>query len=142
MLSVPTYVAPSRISGVGLFTPRPLPAGITIWEFTEAVDWRISPEELERFPESYRSRLHHYLYLEESGLYVLCGDNAKFMNHAEQPNCVDTDERFTVTGRRIEADEELTCDYRAFDHESVAKGARGPAGRLPSLDPPGPRPQG
>lgn len=122
MLRVPTFVAPSPIAGVGLFAATDLPAGTVIWEFTEGVDWRISPEELALFPEPYRARLRHYLYEEDSGVFVLCGDNGKFMNHSESPNCDDPEGEFTVTNRLVRAGEELTCDYRAFDRESRLHG--------------------
>ena len=118
MLCVSTYVAPSRIAGVGLFAAQALPAGTRIWEFTEGVDWRISAAEFERFPKPYRERLRHYTYVDDRGFHILCGDNAKFMNHADDPNCSDADPRWTVTVRDIEAGEELTCDYREFDRSS------------------------
>jgi SET domain-containing protein len=118
MLRVPTFVARSPIAGVGLFAATDLPAGTVIWEFTEGVDWRITPEEFALFPEPFRSRLRHYVYQEDSGVYVLCGDNAKFMNHAEEPNCEDPEGECTLTRRLVRAGEELTCDYRSFDLES------------------------
>jgi uncharacterized protein len=118
MLRVPTFVAPSAIAGVGLFAATELPAGTVIWEFTEGVDWRITPGEFAEFPEPFRSRLRHYVYQEESGTYVLCGDNAKFMNHADEPNCDDPEGEYTITRRLVHAGEELTCDYRSFDLES------------------------
>jgi len=122
MLRVPTFVAPSRIAGVGLFAATDLAARTVVWEFDETVDWRITPDDFEIFPEPYRSRLRHYLYREDSGLFVLCGDNAKFMNHAERPNCDDDGSVYTVTRRRIRAGEELTCDYRTFDLDSKREG--------------------
>ena len=118
MLRVPTFVAPSRIAGVGLYAATDLPAGTIIWEYTDGVDWRISPEEFALFPEPYRSRLRHYVYQEDGGTFVLCGDNAKFMNHANDPNCADPDGEYTITRRHVRAGEELTCDYRSFDLES------------------------
>lgn len=114
MLCVPTYVAESSIHGVGLFTPAAIERGTTIWEFTPGVDWEIRPAELEAFPEPYRSRLFSFSYLDERGLYVLCGDNARFMNHSDTPSCDDSGEK-TVACRMIGAGEELTCDYRLFD---------------------------
>ena len=122
MLCVPTYVAKSPIAGVGLFAATDLPAHHVIWEYAEGVDWRIAPSELMLFPEPFQSRLRHYLYQEDSGLYVLCGDNAKFMNHADEPNCDDTGGEFTVTRHAIRAGEELTCDYRLFDLEAKTLG--------------------
>jgi len=119
MLRVPTVVAPSPIEGVGLFATHPIAAGTVIWEFTPGVDWRIPVQEFERFPEPYRSWLHRYVYREPTGFYVLCGDNGKFMNHSFDPNCDDLEGPYTIARRDIEAGEELTCDYRLFDMDSV-----------------------
>ena len=132
MLFVPTYLAPSSIAGIGVHAGREIPAHTVIWEFTEGVDWRIPAEALAAFPEPFRSRMRHYLYQEESGVHVLCGDNAKFMNHQDDPNCADPDGAYTVTRRHIRAGEELTCDYRAFDEPSRTNGLTFPeAGAMP-----------
>lgn len=122
MLCVPTYVAPSAIAGVGLHAATDLPAGTVIWAYTEGVDWRLSAQELAGFPEPYRTRLRHYVYQEDDGTFVLCGDNAKFMNHSDTPNCDDPEGAHTVTNRYVRAGEELTCDYRAFDLETRRQG--------------------
>lgn len=93
--------------------------GTVIWEFTPEVDWRIPVDDFERFPEPYRGWLLRYVYREPDGYYVLCGDNGKFMNHSFEPNCDDVDGPFTVAKRDIGPGEELTCDYRLFDLDSV-----------------------
>ena len=121
MLRVSTYLAPSRIAGVGLFSSDHLPTGTRIWEYTEGVDWKMTADELSRFPEPFQSRMRHYVYLGDSGLYVLCGDNARFMNHSFTPNCDDSGS-VTTAFRNIEPGEELTCDYRGFDEESRRTG--------------------
>ena len=90
MFLIPTYLAPSSIHGVGVFTPFPLSAGSRLWQFDLAVDWRITPEEMERFPEPYRAQFLAFSYVDEQGQYVLCGDNARYMNHSDEPNCDDT----------------------------------------------------
>lgn len=119
MFRVPTYLARSSIHGIGVFTAVDIPSGTVVWDFDADVDWRLTPDELDEFPEPFRSRLRHYCYLEKDGLYVLCGDNARYMNHSVDPNC---DDRGPVTTakRRIAAGEELTCDYTTFDLESAA----------------------
>jgi SET domain-containing protein len=122
MLCVPTYVAPSRIAGMGLFAGRDLEGGLVIWRFTEGVDWRLDADMVATLPEPFGSKLRHYLYRDESGMYVLCGDNAKFMNHDDDPNCDDSGEVCTVTRRAIRAGEELTCDYRLFDVDVKREG--------------------
>lgn len=117
MFKVPTYLAPSPIHGTGVYTAVPIPAGTVIWQYDSPVDWEILPAEMASIPEPYQSRLRHFSYLDERGIYILCGDNAKFMNHSSEPNC-DDGGLTTVAARDIEAHEELTCDYRAFDMES------------------------
>lgn len=129
MLRVPTYVASSGISGVGLFAGVDLERGTVIWEFDERVDWRIDPNELDAFPEPYRSRMKRYVYLDASEAFVLCGDNAKFMNHSDDANCDDPDGKYTITRRAVRAGEELTCDYLQFDVESRRDGLNFETGR-------------
>jgi len=67
-------------------------------------------------------QLRHYVYEEDSGTFVLCGDNGKFMNHNDAPNCDDPEGAYTITNRHVRAGEELTCDYRSFDRESRLSG--------------------
>lgn len=122
MLRVPTIVKPSPIAGVGLFAATEIDEGTVIWEYHQGVDCRLDPRQVEAMPEPYQSRLRHFLYLDSDGRYVLCGDNAKFMNHQDEPNCDDPEGEYTITRRRIRAGEELTCDYRTFDMESKANG--------------------
>lgn len=122
MFLISTYLAESHIHGIGVFATEPIPADTQIWAFDPRVDWKLQPEELAAFPEPYQSRLRAWCYLNDDGVYVLCGDNAKFMNHTEAPNCDDPEGRYTVTNRAIEAGEELTCNYFTFDRESAAKG--------------------
>ena len=122
MFLVPTSLGPSAIHGTGVFAATDLPAGTLIWEFTPGVDWELTPEALAAFPEPYQSQLRAWCYLDANGLYVLCGDSGKFMNHSDTPNCDDPPDRTTVTNRAIRAGEELTCDYRTLDHETATKG--------------------
>ena len=121
MFKVPTYLAPSPIHGTGVFTAVPIPAGTVIWVFDHPIDWEIQPEEMMTIPEPFQSRLRHFSYLDERGVYVLCGDNARFMNHSFAPNCDDSGVA-TVAASDIAAHEELTCDYRSFDLESRLDG--------------------
>jgi uncharacterized protein len=126
MYLIPTYLAPSSIHGIGVFAGEDVPSGTRIWEFDPRVDWRLTQEELASFPEPYQERLRAWCFLDDDGFYILCGDNAKFMNHAETPNCDDPEGRYTVTNRHIAPGDELTCDYRTFDRESAAKGVDAP----------------
>lgn len=124
MFLIPTFLAPSPIHGIGVFTREFIPAHTRIWEFTPGVDWRLRPEELAAFPEPYQSAIRNWCYLDDDGSYVLCGDNAKFMNHADAPNCDDPEGLHTITNRAILPGEELTCNYRNFDREASQNGLR------------------
>ena len=121
MFLIPTQLKPSSIHGTGVYAVEPIAAGTAIWEFTEGVDWRIEADDLAAFPEPYQSRLRVWAYLDFDGRYVLCGDTAKFMNHSDDPNCEEPEGQ-TVAVRDIAAGEELTCDYRTFDVESMERG--------------------
>jgi SET domain-containing protein len=122
MFLIPTFLAPSTIHGMGVFTAVDVPAGTNIWFFDDGVDWRIRPEELLAFPEPFRTRVRDYSYVDGEGFHVFCGDNARYMNHSEDPNCDDSGDVYTVARRDLTAGEELTCDYRSFDAESVDRG--------------------
>ena len=123
MFRVPTYLSRSPIHGVGVSTPVFIPKGTVIWSFDPEVDWTLSSADIYHFPEAYQDKIRSYCYLDEDGSYILCGDNARFMNHSEDPNCDDWTSRSTIAHRDIEPHEELTCDYRAFDVESRGDGA-------------------
>ena len=60
-----------------------------------------------------QSYLDVYAYLSE-GVYVLCGDHARFMNHAAEPNTVE-EGSLCLAARDIAVGEELTCNYFNFD---------------------------
>lgn len=115
MFLVPVRLDRSPIHGFGVFAVEPLPAGTLVWEFTEGVDYRIPADAVMRCPEPWRSELLRYAYRDAGGEYILCGDAARFMNHSEDPSCVDSDPLFTRARRDIAIGEELTCDYRTFD---------------------------
>ena len=125
MVLIPVRVGPSSIHGLGLFPVVPLRAGTPIWRFEPGFDQRFSDAEASRWPEPARAHLRWFAWRErESGLWVLSGDHACFMNHAAVPNtgmAPGGPEGVTCALRDIVEGEELTCDYRAFDAEAEAK---------------------
>src|SRR5262245_92788 len=121
MLMVKTRLGPSKIAGIGLFADQDIPQGAVTWRFMPAYDRLLTQAEIDDLPEPARSNILDHAYLDAtSGLFVLCADNARFMNHAEEPNTAGVHEPGTIEGydeatRNIAAGEELTCDYRSFD---------------------------
>jgi hypothetical protein len=124
MLLVSTKLGVSLIEGIGLFAVEPITAGTVIWRLHPIIDLRLTDEQLATLAPPCREQAQKYSYREKhSGLYVLCGDDARFFNHSDNPNCLDIynghDEDLTVAVRDIKADEELTCDYAMFDLDLV-----------------------
>jgi hypothetical protein len=121
MLLVRTRIGPSAIEGTGLFADEDIPAGTKTWEFLPGYDVMFARAQIDALPEIPRLELLRYVYHNErSGHFIYCLDNARFMNHSEQPNTrsvypPDGSEGYDVATRLIKRGEELTCDYREFD---------------------------
>jgi SET domain-containing protein len=116
VLLVSVLVQPSPIHGLGAFAAQPIPKGTAVWRFTPGFDLDLDPADLERQPEHFRKVLLHYGYLDQRlQRYILCCDDARFINHADAPNLVVDDSLdpygVDVAARDIAAGEELTIDY-------------------------------
>ena len=115
MLRVRTYLAPSAIEGIGLFAEEPIPRGTLIWKHDERFDLSYDLREIDEEDELLREMLRCYGYQPaDAPVFVLCGDNARFMNHSDTPNCDDVDD-LTIAVVDIAEGEEITCDYARFD---------------------------
>jgi SET domain-containing protein len=124
MLLVETYIDRSQIHGVGLYAKEPIKKGAVIWQFKDGFDQKFSVEEIEKLPLAAQHQILHYGYLsKEAPVYILCADNARFFNHSANPNVIDDakEEGLVLAARDIRQDEELTCDYWAFDDDTDQK---------------------
>lgn len=127
MLLVKTRLGPSQIEGIGLFADQDIPAGTVTWRFDPRFDQVFPPEALDGLPEVSRAQLLNYAYVHgPTGHLVFCLDNARFMNHADEPNTMGVHAAGEIAGhdiatRDIRNGEEITCDYRAFDGAFDAK---------------------
>ena len=117
MLLIPTYVAPSRIEGVGVFAAEDIPAGALIWKLEPALDRLLSPEQIAAMPEVHQQFVERYgyPYPHDPRLIIVELDNGRFMNHSHAPNTRFTNPDAGFTHVAIAAHEELTCDYSEFD---------------------------
>jgi hypothetical protein len=117
MLMVETELRPSPIHGIGTFLLEDVKAGELIWRFDSRIDRIFSDTELQTMPDRLRNFLAMYsTFHEESGLWVLCGDNGRHFNHSDRPNTVSLGPAFgdDVAGQDLEAGTELTTDYFAI----------------------------
>jgi uncharacterized protein len=119
MLLVSTYVAPSRIEGVGVFAAEPIAAGARIWALEPRFDRLIGRAELPTLPPHVQAFVdrYSYPYPHDPEKLIVELDNGRFMNHSEAPNTRfdDPDAGFALCS--IAAGEELTCNYAEFDPE-------------------------
>jgi len=125
MLRIATEIRPSTIpgSGLGLFCIDPVPRQFLIWTFDEGLDIRLAV--LPTHP-IIRAFIATYGYRQTDGTpgYVLCMDNARFMNHADasRASCLVTADGTTYAARDLAAGTELTCSYPSFSAKDPALG--------------------
>lgn len=125
MLLIKTYVAPSRIHGLGLFAGQDILKGTITWRFHPALDIVLTEEQVGELPEVAREFVAEYGSLSKvSGKYIVSSDSARFTNHSDSPNLDSKEvegepERVALANRDIKKGEELTIDYEGFDQLSV-----------------------
>jgi SET domain-containing protein len=117
MMLIPTYVAPSRIEGVGVFAAEDIPAGTLIWRLDPALDRLLSSEAIAALPEMHQAFVERYgyPYPHDASMTIVELDNGRFMNHSTVPNTRFSDPDAGFAKVAIRAHEELTCDYAEFD---------------------------
>jgi SET domain-containing protein len=116
---IKTTLRDSSIHGLGVFAGEFIKKGTVIWRFMPPFDQAISVADIDAscdIIKGYMNRFGHQSPV--FGYWILCGDNARFMNHSKEPNThgiyTDLKENFDIAGRDIEVGEELTCDYDSF----------------------------
>lgn len=106
MILIKTYIEKSVIHGIGLYADEPISKGQVIAKLNHLdvlIDAsKVAPKHKEFF--DFYFSLH-------DGYYQSYVDNMRFMNHAQNPNCIDTSDGATVAIKDIKKGEELTCDY-------------------------------
>ncbi|MDP3640141.1 MAG: SET domain-containing protein [Nanoarchaeota archaeon] len=118
MLFVKTYLDTSKIHGIGLFAGEAIPKGTLIWKFVPGFDVIVSVKEFNAIPKVAQAWISRYGYKNGVG-HVICVDDARFFNHADDHNTDDSDLEKTVAKRDIRKGEELTSNY--FSYDAAAK---------------------
>lgn len=120
MFLVRVIVKPSAIHGLGVFAAEPIAKGTAVWRFTPGFDLELPPVALDALPPLQRERLLHYGYLDPRlERYILCCDDARFLNHSAQPTLVQdlASDRHGIdrAARDLATGDELTVDYGTFE---------------------------
>lgn len=127
MLLVKTVLAQSLIDGFGLFAGQDIPAGTLVWNFDPRVDLSLDAPQIDKLSPAFKEYFDKYAYLDvRLGKYVICGDDARFVNHSDQPNLVGIytvgrEYGIDIAIREIKEGEELTSDYTTFDADFSSK---------------------
>jgi SET domain-containing protein len=123
MLFIKTKLDKSLIAGIGLIADQFIPKGTLIWRFEEGFDIRYESNYPDKLPEIAKEYFLSHAYNDPAvNKWVMCGDDAKYINHSDNPNVIVTEERFNgetlaVASRDIAVGEELTINYRSFDSD-------------------------
>jgi len=120
MLLIPVLVKPSPVHGLGAFAAAAIRKCAPVWRFTPGFDLDVGPQEVAKQPDHFRKVLLHYGYLDPRlNRYILCSDDARFINHSDAAN-LEVDFSADPHGvdfaaRDISAGEELTIDYELVE---------------------------
>lgn len=100
----------SREKGNGVVATRFIPKGTITW-IADPLDQVFTPEQVHKMQADIRDVLDIYSYRDHNGNFILCWDNARFVNHSFHSNCISTAYNFELAVRDIYPGEELTDDY-------------------------------
>lgn len=96
--------------GYGVVATSFIPAGTITWVQDE-LDQVFSLEEVQGMSSFYQKILDTYSFKNKHGNFILCWDNARYVNHSFRSNCLTTAYDFEIAIRDIQAGEQLTDDY-------------------------------
>jgi uncharacterized protein len=96
--------------GYGVVATKFIPKGTITWVLDE-LDREFTPAQLKTLSKPFQETIDKYCYRNSTGNYVLCWDNARFVNHSFKANCLSTSYDFEIAVRDIYSGEQLTDDY-------------------------------
>lgn len=96
--------------GYGVVAKKFIPKGTITWVL-DKFDREFTPQQLQDMDDFYKNIIDIYAYRNNKGNFVLCWDNARFVNHSFNANCLTTAYDFEIAIRDIHPGEQLTDDY-------------------------------
>jgi uncharacterized protein len=96
--------------GYGVIATKFIPKGTITWVL-DKLDRIFTPDQVRAMDPLYQQVLDTYTYRNPEGNHILCWDNARFINHSSNSNCVTTAYEFEIAIRDIHPGEQLTDDY-------------------------------
>lgn len=102
------FISPEK--GYGVVAKQFIPKGTITW-VQDKLDMVFDREKIEELGDSYAGIIDTYCFRDNQGNHILCWDNARFVNHSFNSNCLTTPYNFEIAIRDIQIGEELTDDY-------------------------------
>ncbi|HZG58876.1 SET domain-containing protein [Paenibacillus sp.] len=96
--------------GVGVFATKRIPKGTITWALDD-LDQTFREDEVAALDDARRKQVLKYSFRNQEGLYILCWDHGRFINHSFRANCVGTAYDIQIAGRDILPGEQLCDDY-------------------------------
>jgi uncharacterized protein len=100
----------SKEIGYGVVAKKLIKEGTITWAL-DKLDREFTPAEIRKMDDVYKDILDTYSYRNNIGNFVLCWDNARFVNHSFNSTCFSTAYDFEIAIRDIQPGEQLTDDY-------------------------------
>jgi hypothetical protein len=100
----------SKQVGYGVVATELIPAGTITWVL-DKLDREFTPLDLQSLESIYQEILDTFTFRNNSGNFVLCWDNGRYVNHSFNSNCLTTAYDFEIAIRDIMPGEQLTDDY-------------------------------
>jgi SET domain-containing protein len=114
MLKVKTRLQQTKNRGIGLFADQFIPIGTIIWQYDSRIDFYIPITNDFNYSQIEKDFFEKYCP-HQNGNYLVCVDNARFMNHSDSPNTIDIKGDKTIARFDIQKGEEIVCNYKDFD---------------------------
>lgn len=120
---------PSKISGIGVFAIRDIPAGINPFKGCREQEWtEFNIQELKGLDKEILRMIDDFNVIEKDGTVLIpdCALNGMdisfFVNNSDSHNLETNDGGFTfITTRKIKKGEELTVSYKTYDDKYKKK---------------------
>jgi len=107
MLLINTKVDVSKIHGLGLFALQSISKNDVIAKLNK-FDIKVKATDI---PKEYINFFNFY-NSKQGDIYQIYFDNMRFMNHSDNPNCIDMEDGSCIALKDIKVGEELTCNYK------------------------------
>lgn len=122
MLLIKTFIAKSNIHGFGCFAAEPIKRGTPVWKFVQGFDLIYTEEQIAQFPIISQEFIKKYAYksARNNGIWIMCGDDARFVNHESPPTILsdfskDPFEGVSLATRDLKIGDEITDDYNELE---------------------------